>query len=619
MLLLVACVHEDMNVITPGETEEENVTIEIFTRTQKFELPETRAGANDIIVDMTPFVLVFEINGTNIICVEAVKAYQLDGIDKRYVKLTQRSTGRYQFLILANNERSGVGGQQFWFQGNPYAWTEENIQILLNKELSYISNSFLTDKLVSPRQTEPPYSGNWNYLLPMTYLTAPVDGISKNTKIGEPEGVGNGPLNLIRSVAKISIINDPDRNWNSGDNPKPPINNFELTGIMSIGNIATQGKVYNYNDDYLSTVGITEIARENYNGKICNINIADWDKYYQTHWDDLIFINETPADNNTFFIIEGIFTTSDGLSTRYYYKMAALDNEQKPMNLKRNHLYEFTIRNVRGPGYLTIEEAISSPPCNKTILRYEVTTVDLSSHHIITNGNYYLGVSNSRYIAYTDTPDEWLDAFRVVTDFTRIGWTPIRNEIIPDSGIICDFTSIPDGTSSNQPLDVKIKFLDGTTSGSIQIWLGNLKLIVYVEYKGIVPAAGAWYPYYRYYKAGGNEWWEYNPYYLTSGTVDSSATSWIKLAPGSDEFPKDLIGPGPYYEPDKAILTNITDNVTSGHGKIQVYIDSNLITDGGAGQMRNGIFYLSTGYHPQYSPQNKVDRIKVYIKQLGEN
>ena len=84
----------------------------------------------------------------------------------------------------------------------------------------------------------------------------------------------------------------------------------------------------------------------------------------------------------------------------FYYKMAPVDNNFAQIGIERNHSYEFRIINVRGPGHSTVAEAMAAPPSNKLLLDYEVTSVDLSSHHVIANGHYYLGVSNSRYITY---------------------------------------------------------------------------------------------------------------------------------------------------------------------------------------------------------------------------
>ena len=143
-----------------------------------------------------------------------------------------------------------------------------------------------------------------------------------------------------------------------------------------------------------------------------------------------------------------------------------------------------------------------------------------------------------------------------------------------------------------------------------------------MDRSGVVPVGGERLIYYKYYKdpGAGNEWWEYE-HYLINGNVDSGASSWIKLAPGSETIPSAAVGytsgGGAYFSPDPADLTNVTDVVTSGIGKIQVYITDNSIAAGGTGQVRNGTFYLSTGYHPSYAPQNWTDRIKIDIKQAG--
>lgn len=628
LMFLVACV-DNNDISTPIIPENDDmVSIEIFTRSQNYQLPVTRAtGAQENEIEKTPYVLVFEVGTGTLICVEIARTVEHTGTVKRYVQLTKRD-GTFRFLILANNQT------HFYFDGERYEFNETNLKTyILGRDMADINGLFLTDKLDSPLQTIIPYTTtDWSSLLPMSCLTEPVNGINESTKIGEAEE--SKQLELKRVVAKISFMNDPVMK-----DKDTPYYNFDMLGLISINNTPQQSKIYNYDGEQLTNeVDLTEVALdEQYSDVLFGMEHVDeslewYTPCIQVHWGSPCYVNETAASKNTYFIIKGILTADYGSGTEeprtYYYKMAAIDGNQKPMDFKRNVNYEFKIKNVRGPGYETVSEAMAAPAANKTILDFEVTTTDLSSHHIITNGNYYLGVTNSRYITYTDEPGVWHHAFSIITDYFDNDDAPrsVKNEITAISSsddISCDVSTIPETMRAPQQLDVSVKFNNNNAQGRIEIWLGNLQLIVYVEHRNILPATANRLDFYRYYKnpSATNEagetvtqqHWEYG-YYLISGTVDDTDASWIKLAAGSNDPPEAAVnytsGGAQYFSADPAKLTNVTDAVTSGHGKIQVYIDKNE-----TGVARPGTFYLSTGLNPGYFPQNKVERIKFDIKQ----
>lgn len=618
VMLLLACT-DDMDILqSVSPADGDKVSVRIFTRAQEYRTPETRGGANETRIEMTPYVLVLKIDGASAKCIEAVQAIESLAADKQYVLLTRQPTGTYRLLILANN------GTYFYFEGQRYEWKESNLSnLLVGKELSYISENLLTDKFDSPLHATVPYTSNdWGHLLPMSCLTEPLNGISDDTRIGE---TGN-PLQMIRGVANIVFLNDPALNSSS-----IPYYKFRMSGVMSIVNMPEQTKVYNMDETPLATVGVTEIAKSGYADVLLGMQdvTASWaSPYMQASWGSPCYVHETAAGDDTYFIIKGDLTADFGTGTEdtrtFYYKMAPVDKNYDVIEFKRNHKYEFKIINVRGPGHSSIEEAMAAPASNKLLLDYEVASVDLSSHHIISNGHYYLGVSNSRYITYTDEPGTWQHAFSITTDyFSQSGaWTPIRNEIKGIGGITCDVAAIASTTSASQQQVVKVKFDNSTTTGWVEVWLGDLAMTVRVDRENIVAAGGDRLAYYKYYKNPdeGDQRWEYT-HYLVSGAVDSGASSWIKLAPGNESLPANAqtytSGGGAYFDPEPAILTNVTDVVTSGIGKIQVYITDNSITGGGTRQVRKGTFYLSTGFHPTYAPQNWTDRIKIDIKQAG--
>lgn len=113
--------------------------------------------------------------------------------------------------------------------------------------------------------------------------------------------------------------------------------------------------------------------------------------------------------------------------------MAIVDDNLTLMSLERNKLYTFTINKVHGPGFDTVADAKVSKPSN-TALDYSVLVDDSNTYEIIANNDYYLGVSNSVFFAYTNETAEY-EAFRIITDCKTI---------FPNSNKISDERSLAD-------------------------------------------------------------------------------------------------------------------------------------------------------------------------------
>ncbi|WP_295938589.1 hypothetical protein [uncultured Alistipes sp.] len=588
--------------VPPGPGSDK-VRIEVFTRSQNFDKPTTRNGGDQSgTIEKNPFVLVFNGAGASATFVEAVQVIEFSGINKRYVTLTRQPSGNYEILFLANNLT------HFYFEGVRHEFTEDNLNLYLSGEtLSSVSEKLLSDKLDTPRQTNSPYvNSSWSHLQPMTgRMTVSGAAIDENTKLGEPQGQGSGPIIMTRGISKIQI--------------ESTLTNFTLTGIVCIKNVPTQGEIYNYDGVVPSGIELTEMAKDDtYTTDI--ISIGEYGPTQANYGDELYFY-EASAANSTYFILRGEYTADfgNGSETReYYYKMAIVDGSGSYFDLIRNHRYTFQITTVRGPGYETIEQAITGEPSNTTVLELTVITVDLSSHHIVTNGNYYLGVSNLRYVVYSDAAGPH-HAFSISTDyFTADGRTPVVNYIRPSAGITCNGTAIPSTTTPSNQFDVKITFAAGTSIGTIEVGIGDLTRTVNVEKKWsatgqeVIPSAGERLYYYQCNASG--PYWDYT-YYCVNGSVDDRNTgkTWIKLASGDTTYPTASIGQtAGFFAPDPAKILEVTDQVTSSHGKIQVYIDPNTGTNA-----REGTFYLTTGKNPWHDPQYQVERIKFDIKQRG--
>lgn len=589
---LSGCEHDIDLSVQQDNTHElpaEKVQLEIFTRANSYHLPSTRGNEN--AVDMTPWVLVFKGTGTNATFVEAVKAFELVG--KRYVVLTKQTDGsKYQLLILANplNNR--------FYYGNALTGYELNTENLLSKlavgttTLSEACEKLLTEPLDVPVLGTVPFSGT-DENIPMSYLLE-VDKIDNTLKIESSEG---GSLLLTRTVAKMIIVNKAS--------------DFELKGIMAVVNVPRQGRLHN-SDNFVTgnTSNLTEYQHDAlYSSPLIIADPVSGGQSTELH---PIYVYESCKQDEMSVIIQGMYQ-----GRTYYYKMAIVDNGVQPIDLIRNCAYTFTINRVKGPGYDTVEDAKVSKASNMG-LDYTILVDDSDSYEIIANNDYYLGVSNSVFIAYvTSENQERYEAFKIITD-CEVNFPDSRN-ITDNSGQVGGNLSLfapADGkipivgsSTSNPritPVEVNIgsqlmQYEEGGDGGFnvnayITLKLGNLEKQVWIRQRNVIPAAGATL---KYMPVGSTPAEEYEVnYYCLSAYVDDStneARKWIKLRPSTGVKRED------------------TDHITVDDGKIFIEILANT-----SSISRSGVVYLATIRNPGSSAgSNTIQRVKINITQKG--
>lgn len=530
LALLSACsekVNETDNV------EDTIVRFELFTRAGSYGLPVSRAVADEDALDRQPWVLVFSGTGGTASFVEAVQAEILN--NKTYVYL-KRQTSTCQLLILANPP------SQFYVGGTGYAYTSDNFANTLGgRNLDYVCKNLLTEPLTNPQYTVP-YVGQE---LPMSDLVS-VSKIDVSVTIPQ--------INLKRVVGKVIVKNiSPD---------------FVLEGITTVINIPRQGQLYNRDGTLLINNLVEYRGNASYSTDIVSAEATSATEQ-STESSPLYLYESNTQTNDSYLIIRGIYK---GVS--YFYKTAFVNNNQNVMNISRNTEYEFTITSVKGQGFTSIEDAKISLASNSN-LKFTTLVQDDSGYEIMTNNDYYLGVTNSHFELYTTggTGDEYT-AFTLITDCGRP---------FPEKRTITSLTSgleivspadgkIPVGTTT--PYDVKIKVAAGFTTGQIEIYLGNLRKIVTVTRKDRVGSGTATITTFME-----------NGYYISARVEDYSNHTWLQLAPGD------------------GIVRNDPD---------YIYVDDGLITlkvARGIGVVRTGTVYVSA------REGTETKRIRVYITQ----
>ena len=518
--------------VTIGETK---VRFELFTKAGTYGLPVSRVGENESVVDQQPWVLVFLGTGGTASFVEAVQAELYNG--KTYVYLEEQA-GNCQLLILANSP------SRFYMNGVGYAYTADNfVNTLRGRDLDYACRNLLTEALIDPQYTVP-YIGQ---KLPMSDLV-------NLSKIDASVTIPN--IQLKRIVGKIVVENtDAD---------------FVLEGITVVTNVAKNSKLHNLTDALEQNIGADNLVEYRKDDSYA-LNIVDAEEIVtggQTTKNNPLYVYETHSlSNDTYLVIRGHYKGES-----FFYKMALVNNDQHVLDILRNTEYIFTITSVRGRGFISMADAKASLASN-TNLDYSILVQEESSYEIVSNNEYYLGVTNSHFEIYASAASGTAYvAFSLITDCKSesIG----ERTITATSGL--RIVSPVDGmipVSTTLPSQVKIEMLAGFTSGEIELRLGNLRKTVTVKRREQVTSSGTIIS--SFIDDG---------YYISAYVEDYVNHSWLKLGPEEGEVRND---------PDYIYVDN---------GKIKLYVEKN--TSGN----REGVVYVSVG-------KGITQRIKVYITQ----
>lgn len=572
--LLSSCEVTDIDIPSPEVEKEKIVKLELFTRTDSYSLPSLRGLANESGVATTPWIIVFKKNTVgNFIFEEAVQVVEISGTNKRYAIL-KGQVAECKLLLLANPQNS------FYIRGDlsltPYEFSASNFENLLDgKTLEEVSSLLQTGSLNNPQESIP-YSDS--DLLPMSYLLDLPGGINGDTKIGST----NSPLELRRITGKIIIKNNAS--------------NFTFNGITAVVNAPENGLLHR-----ISTVdppdnenqGLVEYkSNDNYASDI-SVSVSGSTEGNPIY----LYESKSGTNKDTYIIVRGQYKQKE-----YFYKMALVDSDQQLLDILRNHLYTLTIISIRGIGFNTVADAKASVASN-TNLDFRITVEDDISHEITSNNDYYLGLTNTVFIAYSDETQVYTvttiatDCDIDFPDYRKMSlegnwgydyFTLIGSDKIP---IVTETSSNPAITD----IEVSISNLLNHPWGYVEFQLGNLEKKVTLKLGEAVSAEG------EVLKIGSpgandqNEW----PYYYVSGyVVEDTAKDWIKLVSSTGE------------------IRNDSDNITVDDGVIDVRVLENTTTE-----KRRGIVFLSAIRNPGWDPENGNPtsfRIKLDITQKGQ-
>lgn len=516
---------------------DEKIRFELFTKIGAYGLPVSRAGADEVNVDQRPWILVFRGTDGDAEFVEAVQADEFNG--KTYVYLTEQDVA-CRLLVLANQSGS------FYMGNTSYSFTVENFNNCLeDKTFTYACENLFSTALTDPQMTVP-YVGQ---KLPMSDL---VDVIKIDASVTIPQ------IQLKRIVGKIIVRNtDPD---------------FILEGITTVTNVAKESKLYNLGGVLQQNIGAGNLVE--YRGdNLYHSDIVEAESIAsneQTTGNNPLYIYETHTlSNDTYLIIRGHYKNEE-----FFYKMALVDDNLDMLNIQRNTEYIFTITSVKGIGFSTIADVKASLASN-TNLNYSILVQDQAGYEIMSNNEYYLGITNSHFEIYASagTSDVYT-AFTLITDCKT---TFLDKRTITSLAGDLEIVAPADGkipVSTTSPYEVKIRMKAGFVSGEIELYLGNLRKVITVRRKDILPGVATVI----------NKFSVNDGYYVSAYIEDYEHHNWLKLSPGEG---------GVRNDPDYIYVDD---------GKINLNVERN------ASGKRAGIVYVSIG-------KGSTQRIKVYVTQ----
>lgn len=203
-------------------------------------------------------------------------------------------------------------------------------------------------------------------------------------------------------------------------------------------------------------------------------------------------------DRPTELILQGDYTDERGVKyTDGFYKVRISDNSEKEdfISILHNTLYRVNITAINSPGYCSFDEAKAQQPSN---INYDIIVADNTSKDIIsTNGEYYMGVSNSEHIVFTDE----LCEIKALTLHTNAQNKALHTsiEVIGDGmalarnqkglDIAPDFKSATIQLPLNE-LPIYISIDQSANEGSVKLRIGDLVKTVTIERKQGIPNAG---------------------------------------------------------------------------------------------------------------------------------
>lgn len=340
------------------------------------------------------------------------------------------------FVLFVANAGEVIKGQLNQLAGKTY-------KTIIGSNLYYGNPlSGGTGSLSAPQQTPlflDPDNHTLRTPLPMYGHSAILDNVQKGTTIGS--------VLLKRSVSKLMV----------DASAAASANGFTLTGVSMI-NLFSKGLIV---PDGIAGVPVNNSSRVNY-GILVNNQITPLITDVSGNNTLNVPLYFFRTQQNAEVIIAGHFA---GSAVSRYYKVEIPEDK-----LLTNVSYVLNVLSVLNNGYTTMQEAISAPA--GTGLLTEVLAVD-DSHEMSSNGEYYIGLSNSAFLLCADGAQSNVVVSTVTTSAFSSGVAApaTKIELLNPRNV----TLVPGQTISSNSTDIKLDFNDQPQASCIiRITIGSL-------------------------------------------------------------------------------------------------------------------------------------------------
>jgi hypothetical protein len=298
-----------------------------------------------------------------------------------------------------NNDAAGFPGGAWKVAG------EHGVTPATATSLSHMRDNLHTAGLPTAEIGDGTYITAQPYASPSMYGSVDLnDGISNGTLItGE-----DGPIVLARATAKVTV------------EVTGAASDFTIVGaslanaparghIMPQPSLSAADNTYHYidagsPDDAAGYTPLADAAADNLT--------------------DALYCYEDSKANGMFVLLKAVYKNREG-----WYRLDIVDGSmgdapasRKQLDIERNKWYKLKIGGIGGYGYPTALEAAANRAAN---LEYTIMTVvspnpETDAHDIVSNGDYYMGFSNSEFITYIDdaAASGTLTAVRLTHDAT---------------------------------------------------------------------------------------------------------------------------------------------------------------------------------------------------------
>lgn len=452
------CVREEVEAPSPQPSDK--VRLELYTDQPGYALPATRADEpNEVYGGDPPMVLVYTGTDGDAVFSEAV----LSERNGTSTTVTLSKTTSPSTVVIIGNAPT------MYFNGTADKTFDAATLAadLDGTTLAQLGGLVQTTKLDVPLHDKPIYSEL------MTTLPAPPaacavtapGGIDENTDLGS----ASGKLVLSRAVALAEIFISPEIDY---------LEQFSIGALKASRN----GSLYHYSGTYINDPNnVTDMMNTLSNTEGDNAATGPGAPGMFP-----LYLYECPTAQGTELIFQATYN-----GEMCYYKLAfTVGGELIPV--ERNKKYIFTIHSAT-KGYPTVQEAIAGDPWNG--IRGEIEVMDATGHEIVSNGQYYLAVSNSSVVVYGDETD-LTEAFTVTTDaHTGISATAGKIVFVVTDGsgtVTASTTTIAIGTSAGTATatPVTVTMPTGVTSATATLTLGNLLQTVTFERRAALSGLG---------------------------------------------------------------------------------------------------------------------------------